>query len=486
MRFKEIISEAPARYDDMGQPIGPAPGTVAAAQADAARIAQGDKNLNAVKGFFGMKPTELKDAPPGTSIDPIQRSRMGYKPATQKEIADFQAANPNYGKVVGGDGKPIKTGDGSDLVSGGGAAVVQTAQAAAPQTKGDAHAGQGGYEPATDTGDQGARLKGRYPAPAAAEPEQLGMSPEQLAAASAAKPAAAPQAAPAAAGAGGYGTGMNNPSVAPAAGTTGASSTDAATAAAADADRKPVTDTGVGNTPLSSEKERLQTLAGIVPAAPAAAAPPAAAAAPPPAAEVPAAAPPAAAQAAEPAAAAAVVDKDSRVPGQINPADAAKYQPAPAAGPVNRDKMSFGQAFADARAKGEKTFSWKKGSYSTAKAGENPALDKGIARNAEQRSMAGQPGRDEAGKPGGGKGSAAAAVAPAPAAVPAAPAASAPATPASAPAAPAKPAAPPAAAPPRPAAAPGQSPRIPPAATKNQKESQEINRMRFLAGLSKD
>jgi hypothetical protein len=79
----------------------------------------------------------------------------------------------------------------------------------------------------------------------------------------------------------------------------------------------------------------------------------------------------------------------------------------PAAGPVNRDKMSFGQAFADARAKGEKTFPWRKGSYSTAKAGENPALDKGIARNAEQRSMAGQPGRDEAGKPGGGKGSAA-------------------------------------------------------------------------------
>jgi hypothetical protein len=61
--------------------------------------------------------------------------------------------------------------------------------------------------------------------------------------------------------------------------------------------------------------------------------------------------------------------------------------------------MSFGQAFADARAKGEKTFSWKKGSYSTAQKGENPALDKGIARNAEQRTAAGQPG--------GGKGSAA-------------------------------------------------------------------------------
>ena len=111
--------------------------------------------------------------------------------------------------------------------------------------------------------------------------------------------------------------------------------------------------------------------------------------------------------------------------------------------------MSFGQAFADARAKGEKTFSWKKGSYSTAQKGENPALDKGIARNAEQRKMAGQPGYDEAGRPGGGTGTA-------PAAALAAP----PAAPASAPAKPAPP--------------------VPP---KNQKESQEINRMRFLAGL---
>ena len=101
----------------------------------AKQMAQGQKNLNAVKGFFGGKPAapaELKDAPPGTSIDPIVRQRMGYKPATQQDIAAFQAANPNAGKVVGGDGKPIKTGDGSDLVSGGGQAVTQAAQAAAP------------------------------------------------------------------------------------------------------------------------------------------------------------------------------------------------------------------------------------------------------------------------------------------------------------------------------------------------------------------
>ena len=241
MRSKEFLKEAPpSRYDDSGNELTPAAGTVGAAQADAARIAQGQKNLNAIKGFFGMKPTELKDAPPGTSIDPIQRSRMGYKPATQKEIADFQTANPNYGKVVGGDGKPIKTGDGSDLVSGGGAAVVQTAQAAAPQTKGDAHAGQGGSEPATDTGDEAARLAGRKPAPAAPAPAPAPAQTDD----SAAKAAAA--------------------------------------AAAADAGRKPVTDTGVGNTPLSSEAERLQKLAGVVPApAPA----PAPAQAPAPAAE---------------------------------------------------------------------------------------------------------------------------------------------------------------------------------------------------------
>ena len=151
MRSTEFLKEAPARYDDLGQEIGPAAGTVGAAQADAARIAQGQKNLNAVKGFFGAKPEELKDAPPGTSIDPYVRARQGYKPATQQEIAAFQAANPNYGKVVGSDGQPIKSGTpGVTWDAGGEKATVQTAQAAAPQSKGDAHAGQGGYN--TDVG----------------------------------------------------------------------------------------------------------------------------------------------------------------------------------------------------------------------------------------------------------------------------------------------------------------------------------------------
>ena len=218
MRFKEIISERGRNQGPSdGDPFAPEPGSVAAAQADAARIAQGDKNLNAIKGFFGMKPTELKDAPPGTSIDPIQRSRMGYKPATQKEIADFQAANPNYGKVVGGDGKPIKTGDGSDLVSGGGAAMVQTAQAAAPQTKGDAHAGQGGYN--TDVG----RI------PGAAHAGQQGYTP------AAAAPAAAP-----------------------------ADDSAARAAAAAAAGQTPIRDTG-DNTQLKSQTAQLQQLAGITP-----------------------------------------------------------------------------------------------------------------------------------------------------------------------------------------------------------------------------
>jgi hypothetical protein len=89
--------------------------------------------------------------------------------------------------------------------------------------------------------------------------------------------------------------------------------------------------------------------------------------------------------------------------------------------------MSFGQAFKAARSQGLKTFPWKGGSYSTAQAGENKALDKGIARNAEQRANAGKPGYDEVGRPGGGIGRAdssipqAAEPAPAPAPAPAKP-----------------------------------------------------------------
>jgi hypothetical protein len=153
--------------DDSGMPVQNA-------QADAARIAQGQKNLNSIKGFFGAKPEELKDAPPGSSIDPYVRARQGYKPATQQEIAAFQTANPTYGKVVDRDGNPIKSGTpGVTWDAGGEKATVQTAQAAAPQSKGDAHAGQQGYNTdvgrvpgAAQTGQQGYN----YQPPAAITP----------------------------------------------------------------------------------------------------------------------------------------------------------------------------------------------------------------------------------------------------------------------------------------------------------------------------
>jgi hypothetical protein len=176
MRSKEFVREAGRNQstDDFDTPVQ-------SAQADAARIAQGQKNLNAIKGFFGVKPEELKDAPPGTSIDPVQRARMGYKPATQQEIAAFQAANPNYGKVVGRDGQPIKSGTpGVTWDAGGEKAVVQTAQAAAPMSKGDAHAGQQGYNtdleriPGAAQRDQGGYNTDLERIPGAAQRDQGG------------------------------------------------------------------------------------------------------------------------------------------------------------------------------------------------------------------------------------------------------------------------------------------------------------------------
>ena len=149
----------------------------------AKQMAQGQKNLNAVKGFFGGKPAapaELKDAPPGTSIDPIVRQRMGYKPATQQDIAAFQTANPNAGKVVSGDGKPIKTGDGSDLVSGGGQAVTQAAQAAAPA----APLPTGTVDP--NAGELGNQTPSTRMPPTGAAANPMGQDPAQRAQAAAA------------------------------------------------------------------------------------------------------------------------------------------------------------------------------------------------------------------------------------------------------------------------------------------------------------
>ena len=105
----------------------------------AKQMAQGQKNLNAVKGFFGGKPAapaELKDAPPGTPTDPFVRQRMGYKPATPAEIAASQQANP--GGLVDGSGKPVTNSSGQQwgtgTVGGQAASPAAPAPAPAPQT----------------------------------------------------------------------------------------------------------------------------------------------------------------------------------------------------------------------------------------------------------------------------------------------------------------------------------------------------------------
>ena len=58
------------------------------------------------------------------------------------------------------------------------------------------------------------------------------------------------------------------------------------------------------------------------------------------------------------------------------PSDQTVTPPAP----INRDAMPFGQAFADARAKGEKTFPWKGKEYSTKREGEDPAFDDALKK----------------------------------------------------------------------------------------------------------
>lgn len=89
------------------------------------------------------------------------------------------------------------------------------------------------------------------------------------------------------------------------------------------------------------------------------------------------AAAPAPAPAAEPAAAQPTTGQTSvnaqgqnvTMPDGTNPETGEKTQQAasttPAAAPKNRDSMTFGQAFADARKAGEKTFTWKGKQYGT-------------------------------------------------------------------------------------------------------------------------
>jgi hypothetical protein len=260
MRSIEFLREEGAGND---QPMSDA--------AYAAQRAQGEKNLNAVKGFFGGKPAApaaANPAPPGTSIDPIVRQRLGYGPATQKEIADYQATNPNYGKLVSSDGRPVQSGTPGVTWNAGGEQAVtkaaQTAAAAAPVAP-----------------------------PTTLEPAPL--------------PALEPAPLPAAAG-----------SVDPNAGE-------------------------LGN----------QTPSTRMP--PAAAAP---------------VAPPTTLEPAPLPAAAGSVDPNAgelgnQTPSTRIPSDEKYPRTVAPAAPANRDSMPFKQAFADARASGVPTFTWKGKSYST-------------------------------------------------------------------------------------------------------------------------
>jgi hypothetical protein len=120
-------------------------------------------------------------------------------------------------------------------------------------------------------------------------------------------------------------------------------------------------------------------------------------------------------------------------PAQAAPAQAASVTPAATAapetpaGPINRDSMTFGQAFADARKKGEKQFNWRGKPYAVKMAPpkpktapkEAPAQGASVTPNnttsnytgqdqkstaqvdpfADDRKNAGRPGYDEAGNP---------------------------------------------------------------------------------------
>lgn len=59
--------------------------------------------------------------------------------------------------------------------------------------------------------------------------------------------------------------------------------------------------------------------------------------------------------------------------GRLPMANTAPEAPAQAAMPANRDSMTFGQAFKDARAKGETVFTWKGKKYGTQLAPSKPA-----------------------------------------------------------------------------------------------------------------
>jgi len=93
MRSNEFIKEAPR-----GQPMTDAE--------YAAQQAQGAKTGAAIKDFVSGTPKELKDAPPGTPIDPYVRARLGYKP---------YAGETEPGYLLGADGNPVKDGSGQPI-----------------------------------------------------------------------------------------------------------------------------------------------------------------------------------------------------------------------------------------------------------------------------------------------------------------------------------------------------------------------------------
>lgn len=108
-----------------------------------------------------------------------------------------------------------------------------------------------------------------------------------------------------------------------------------------------------------------------------------------------------------PAPAAAAVDT-AQVPASANASSSYTGAPAPAptpvatpAAPINRDSMTFGQAFADARAKGEKQFNWKGKPYAVklAPAKAKPA-QAGMAKPVEPGLGQTMDGMDAMGAPG--------------------------------------------------------------------------------------
>jgi hypothetical protein len=263
-------------------------------------------------------------------IDPVVRKGLGMAPATQQEIDAYMQANPAVvGNLVGRDGKPI--------ASGGALDTERAARAAAPRRGADFDVDS--YAGAPDPAAVGNRFY---------TPRELGFQPGGTMPAE--KKAAVPPAAVV-----------------------------------------PPADSRISKVPPAAAP-----LAAAPPAAaPPAAAPPAAPAEPAPVAvaspvPAPVAEKPVALAPAEPAAAAGAAAKEpdarelerlTRLAGVSAGAPASGGSPTEfvrdksqdAAGPTNRDSMSFKQAFADARASGEKTFMWKDKSYSTQLATPAPA-----------------------------------------------------------------------------------------------------------------